>query len=75
MAERLAPGVKAWLIAGQVTAEPAHVGWLEALDLKPVLALDMKTGQGAGALAALPQLNLAAELAGEVLAEGSSRSV
>lgn len=75
VAERLAPGVKAWLIAGQVTAEPAHVGWLEALDLKPVLALDMKTGQGAGALAALPQLNLAAELAGEVLAEGSSRSV
>lgn len=75
VAERLAPGVKAWLIAGQVTAEPAHVGWLEALDLKPVLALDMKTGQGAGALAALPQLNLAAELAGAVLAEGSSRSV
>lgn len=75
VAERLAPGVKAWLIAGQVTAEPAHVGWLEALDLKPVLALEMKTGQGAGALAALPQLNLAAELAGEVLAEGSSRSV
>ena len=75
VAERLAPGVKAWLIAGQVTAEPAHVGCLEALGVKPVLALDVKTGQGAGALAALPQLNLAAELAGEVLAEGASRSV
>ena len=72
VAERLAPGTKAWLIAGQVTSEPAHVGALEALDLKPVLALDMKTGQGAGALAALPQINLAAELVGEVLAEGSS---
>jgi len=34
----------------------------------------MKTGQGAGALAALGQLNLAAELAGEVLAEGASTS-
>lgn len=74
VAERLAPGTKAWLLAGQVTAEPAHTGCLEALDLKPVLALDMKTGQGAGALAALPQLNLAAELVGEVLAEESSLS-
>lgn len=74
VAERLAPGTKEWLIAGQATSEPAHTGCLEALNLKPVMALDMKTGQGAGALAALPQLNLAAELAGEVLAEGSSRS-
>ena len=74
VAERLAPGTKDWLLAGQTTAEPAHTGCLEALNLKPVLALDMKTGQGAGALAALPQLNLAAELAGEVLAEGASSS-
>lgn len=74
VAERLAPGTKEWLIAGQATSEPAHTGCLEALNLKPVMALDMKTGQGAGALAALPQLNLAAELAGEVLAVGSSRS-
>ena len=74
VAERLAPGTKEWLIAGQATSEPAHTGCLEALNLKPVMALDMKTGQGAGALAALPQLNLAAELTGEVLAEGSSRS-
>lgn len=74
VAERLVPGTKEWLIAGQATSEPAHTGCLEALNLKPVMALDMKTGQGAGALAALPQLNLAAELAGEVLAEGSSRS-
>ncbi|WJY97953.1 nicotinate-nucleotide--dimethylbenzimidazole phosphoribosyltransferase [Corynebacterium fournieri] len=74
VAERLAPGTKGWLLAGQTTAEPAHTGCLEALDLKPVLALDMKTGQGAGALAALPQLNLAAELAGEVLAGGASSS-
>ena len=72
VAERLAPGTKDWLIAGQSTTEPAHAGCLEALNLTPVLALEMKTGQGAGALAALGQLNLAAELAGEVLAEGAS---
>lgn len=65
VAERLAPGAKDWILAAQVTDEPAHAGCLEALGLTPVLTLDIKTGQGAGALAALPQLNLAAELVGE----------
>lgn len=66
-AERLAPGTKRWLAAGQLSPEPSHAGALEALGLSPVLALDMATGQAAGALAALPQLNLAAELVAEVL--------
>lgn len=67
VAERLAPGTKEWILAAQLTEEPAHAGCLEALGLTPVLTLDMKTGQGAGALAALPQLNLAAELVGEAM--------
>ncbi|WP_175934700.1 nicotinate-nucleotide--dimethylbenzimidazole phosphoribosyltransferase [Corynebacterium sp. Marseille-P4321] len=67
VAERLAPGAKRWCMAGQLSPEPSHVGALQALGLTPVLALDMTTGQAAGALAALPQLNLAAELVGDVL--------
>lgn len=67
VAERLAPGTKRWLLASQLSAEPAHAGCLTALDLTPVLALDIATGQATGALAALPQLNLAAALAGEAL--------
>lgn len=62
VAERLAPGTKRWLIAGQLSPEPAHIQCLQAMDLVPVLALDMSFGQGIGALAALPQINLAATL-------------
>lgn len=67
VAERLAPGTKRWLIAGQLSPEPCHLGCVQALGLTPVLALDMTTGQAAGALAALPAINLAAELVAEVL--------
>lgn len=62
VAERMAPGTKRWLIAGQLSPEPCHLTCVQALGLTPVLALDMTTGQGAGALAALPIINLAAEL-------------
>ena len=68
-AERLAPGTKRWCIAGGVSPEPAHIGCLQALELTPVLALDMTTGQAAGALAALPQVNMAAEMAAEALTQ------
>nr|WP_284523313.1 nicotinate-nucleotide--dimethylbenzimidazole phosphoribosyltransferase [Corynebacterium aquatimens] len=67
VAERLAPGTKRWLIAGQLSPEPAHLTCVQALGLTPVLALDMVTGQAAGALAALPTMNLAAELVGDLL--------
>lgn len=72
VAERLAPGTRGWLLAAQRADEPAHEGCLQALELTPVADLGIKTGQGAGALAVLPQLNLAAELVGEVVAGGSS---
>lgn len=68
VAERLAPGTKRWLIAGQLSPEPCHLALVQALELTPVLALDMTTGQGVGALAALPTINLAAELVADQLA-------
>ncbi|WP_296149579.1 nicotinate-nucleotide--dimethylbenzimidazole phosphoribosyltransferase [uncultured Corynebacterium sp.] len=61
-AERLAPGVKEWLLAGQLSPEPCHTVCLKALDLTPVAALDMTTGQGAGGAAVLPLVTAAAEL-------------
>lgn len=67
VAERLAPGTKRWLIAGQLTPEPSHLGCVQALGLTPVLALDVTAGQAAGALAALPTINLAAELVADEL--------
>lgn len=66
-AERLAPGTKRWLIAAGLSPEPAHIACVQALELTPVLALDITAGQATGALAALPQLNMAAEMVSEVL--------
>ncbi|WP_087117777.1 nicotinate-nucleotide--dimethylbenzimidazole phosphoribosyltransferase [Corynebacterium urinipleomorphum] len=61
-AERITPGVKEWLIASQLTPEPCHKVCLQALDLTPVAALDMTTGQGAGGTAVLPLITSAVEL-------------
>lgn len=69
VAERLAPGTKRWCIAAGLSPEPAHVGCLQALELTPILALDITTGQAAGALTALPQLNMAAEMATDALTQ------
>ncbi|GAB3692379.1 nicotinate-nucleotide--dimethylbenzimidazole phosphoribosyltransferase [Corynebacterium nasicanis] len=62
LAERFSPGVRAWCQAGQLTPEPAHLIALQALELTPLLALDMNAGQGTGALAALPLVQAAAGL-------------
>ena len=62
VAERLAPGVKEWLVAGQLSNEPCHIVCLQALDLTPVAALDMTTGQGAGGAAVLPLVTAAVDL-------------
>ncbi|QGU05040.1 nicotinate-nucleotide--dimethylbenzimidazole phosphoribosyltransferase [Corynebacterium comes] len=62
LAERLAPGTKDWCQAGQLSPEPAHLIALQALELTPLIALDMNAGQGTGALAALPLVKAAAEL-------------
>lgn len=74
VAERLAPGTKRWLIAGQLSPEPAHLTCVQALGLTPVLALDMTAGQAAGALAALPPINLAAELVADLMGQAEPTS-
>jgi nicotinate-nucleotide--dimethylbenzimidazole phosphoribosyltransferase len=65
VADELAPGARAWWLAGHRSAEPAHRLALEHLGLSPLLELDMRLGEGSGALAALPLV----VMAGRVLAE------
>lgn len=65
VAERVAPGTKQWLIAGQLNAEPSTTICLKALDLTPVASLEMTTGQGAGAATVLPLVASAVELVSE----------
>ncbi len=59
VADLLAPGAKAWWVAGHRSAEPSHTLALTKLDLKPLVELDMRLGEGSGALTALPLLRAA----------------
>ncbi len=75
VAEKLAPGARAWFAAGQLTPEPAHLIALQALELTPLIALEMRIGQGTGALAALPLISVAAELAADEFAAAEQTPV
>ena len=57
-AVRLCPGVRNALLASHVSAEPASHKLLEALSLKPLLCAGMRLGEGSGAVAALPLLDM-----------------
>jgi nicotinate-nucleotide--dimethylbenzimidazole phosphoribosyltransferase len=62
LAEELAPGARAWWVAGHRSTEPAHTLVLEQLDLKPLLELSMRLGEGSGATAAIPLLTMASQV-------------
>lgn len=47
-----APTLASWLIAGHCGAEPAHGALLNRLGLLPLLSLDMRLGEGSGAMIA-----------------------
>jgi nicotinate-nucleotide--dimethylbenzimidazole phosphoribosyltransferase len=48
-----APGVTDHIIAGHCSAEPGHKRLLDRLGLNPLLALDMRLGEGSGAAVAV----------------------
>lgn len=77
VAERLLPGVRRFVIAGHMSAEPGHAIQLAALGLTPLLTLDMRLGEGTGAAIALGIIEQAIDLATNMLtfdAAGVSRS-
>ena len=49
IATALSPGLKDYLIAAHLSAEPGHRVLLEHLGLKPLLNLNMRLGEGTGA--------------------------
>ncbi|ORW18921.1 nicotinate-nucleotide--dimethylbenzimidazole phosphoribosyltransferase [Mycolicibacter nonchromogenicus] len=59
VADRLAPGARAWWQAGHRSPEPAHALACAALGLEPILDLQMRLGEGTGAAVALPVLRAA----------------
>lgn len=66
IATRLAPAVRAFMIAGHQSMEPGHRVLLDYLDLRPLMSLDLRLGEGTGAMLALPLLDAAVALLNEM---------
>ncbi len=58
----LAPAVRSYLFAGHRSQEPGHRVLLAYLDIEPILDLDMRLGEGSGAVLAMPILEGALRL-------------
>ena len=59
---RMSSGVKRHLVFAHRSAEPGHGTVLDALDVDPLLYLDMRLGEGTGALLAWPLVQAAAAM-------------
>ncbi|MFD9970058.1 nicotinate-nucleotide--dimethylbenzimidazole phosphoribosyltransferase [Streptomyces sp. NPDC059011] len=66
VARAVAPEALAACIAGHRSAEPGHVAALNKLGLRPLVDLDLRLGEGTGALLALPLVQSAARAMHEV---------
>jgi nicotinate-nucleotide--dimethylbenzimidazole phosphoribosyltransferase len=55
----LVPQVRGYLFAGHQSEEPGHLALLDYLELKPILGLNMRLGEGTGAVLAMPILESA----------------
>ncbi|RBM23965.1 nicotinate-nucleotide--dimethylbenzimidazole phosphoribosyltransferase [Streptomyces sp. PT12] len=66
VARAIAPEAVSVCIAGHRSAEPGHQAALTALGLRPLVDLDLRLGEGTGALLALPVVQSAARAMREV---------
>jgi nicotinate-nucleotide--dimethylbenzimidazole phosphoribosyltransferase len=60
VADAIAPGVRAHLVAGHRSSEPGARVALDHLGLEPLLDLDLRLGEGTGACLAVPLVQAAA---------------
>ena len=61
-AVRINPGVRPWLLFSHQSAERGHLRLLQTLEAQPLLALDLRLGEGSGAALALPLVRMACAL-------------
>ena len=59
VASRINDSIRPWLIFSHQSAEQGHQVLLEAMQVKPILALDLRLGEGSGAAIAFPILQSA----------------
>lgn len=62
LACQVQPKVRDYLFAGHRSAEPGHTRQLQALGLRPILELDLRLGEGTGAVLSFPVLRAAARV-------------
>lgn len=65
-ADRIEPGAVAWYAAGHRSTEPGQSLALSKMGLTPLLDLDLRLGEGTGAVAAVPLVRSAAALLRDV---------
>ena len=65
-AERICPGTRSYMIASHVSKEPAAPMILNSLGKEAPLLCDMCLGEGPGAIALYPILDLACEIYGKM---------
>ena len=65
-AERLVPGAAARCLAGHRSVEPGATAVLDELGMEPLLDLGLRLGEGTGACLALPVVEAAARVLGEM---------
>ncbi len=66
LAYKLNPLTKQYMFAGHLSKEPGHNYMLSYLGLKPILQLDMRLGEGSGAVLAMPIIEVAAKIITEI---------
>jgi nicotinate-nucleotide--dimethylbenzimidazole phosphoribosyltransferase len=66
VAARLQPQVAAYLFASHLSQEPAHAVILQELGLEPMLVMDMRLGEGSGAMLSMPLFESAVRLVAEM---------
>ena len=68
----ITPNARFGIIAGHLSQEPGHRALLEAMGVKPVLQLDMRLGEGTGAVLTFPMIESAIHLYNEMATFGSA---
>lgn len=66
IAHRINPGVDRFLFAGHKSHEPGHIHALRRLGLKPILDLEMRLGEGTGAVLAMAVIEGAERIINEM---------
>ena len=72
LADALAPGASAWWVAGHRSTEPAHRVALTKLGLEPLVEMEMRLGEGSGAVTALPVVRAAVAALAEMTTFGEA---